>query len=101
MKYEILKKTLLYRLLSFGLSTFLTTLLLWGDPWKSFEITIWTEIGAVCLYYVYEFFWRKYVERKRLKEGDSVLCMNGDSKVRIAYEVIEDLGEGKLIIEIV
>ena len=50
---------------------------------------------------MFEHFWHKYVERRRLKEGTSVLAMTGDSKVSIAYEVIEDLGEGKLIIKIV
>ena len=101
MKYEILKKTLFYRLVSFGMTTFITTLFLFSDPLKSLWITICSEIGAVMLYYTYEYYWRKLVERRCLKKGDNVLCINGDSKVRIAYEVIEDLGEGKLIIEIV
>ena len=101
MKQEILKKTLLYRFLSFGLSMFVTTLFLFSDPMKSWQITIASELGAVCLYYIYEHGWRKYIEHRRLKKGSNVLCMNGDSKVRIAYEVIEDLGEGKLIIEII
>jgi len=67
----------------------------------SLNVAIIIEILTIGLYYTFEYYWRKLVEYKRLKKGDSVLCINGDPKVRIGYEVIENLGEGKLIIEVI
>jgi len=67
----------------------------------SITVAIIIEIATIGLYYTFEYYWRKYVEHRRLKEGDSVFQINGDPKVRIGYEVIEDLGEGKLIIEVI
>lgn len=104
MKSEILKKTLMYRIVSFALTMIVSTIILnifINDPLLSWYLSIFTEIGAVVLYYGFEHLWRKYINHRLLKKGTSVLSMNGDSKVRIAYEVIEDLGEGKLIIEVV
>ncbi len=75
--------------------------LITGQLVLSLMVGMVTETVSLITYYVYEYFWRKYIERRHLKEGTSVLSMVGDSKVRIAYEVIEDLGEGKLIIEVV
>ena len=100
MKQEILKKTLLYRLLAYVLGIYIGIL----SPLSITQSFFWATLGegaSVVLYYIYEHGWRKYVERRRLKKGTNVLAMTGDGKVRIAYEVIEDLGEGKLIIEIV
>ena len=109
MKYEILKKTLLYRLLAFIIGLFLTTVLTvyflfiagLSTLIISLVVAVIVEINSIGIYYMYEFLWRRYIEHIHLKEGTNVLCMNGDSKVRIAYEVIEDLGEGKLIIKVI
>lgn len=104
MKYEILKKTLFYRSFSFVLTMVVSTVVLYfffNDILLSWYLSIFTEAGAVFLYYIYEYLWRRHISRRYLKKGVNLLQINGDQKVRIAYEVIEDLGEGKLIIEVV
>ena len=101
MKREILKKTLIYRVLAFWLGMFITTLILFDDPWKSLEVTIWTEIGAISLYYTFEHYWRKFVEWKRLKKGMNLLSIEGNGKVSIEYNVLEVLEDNKFIIEVV
>ena len=109
MKYEILKKTLIYRMLAFIIGLIITTILTLtllmmrelNTLTISLVVAIIVEINSIGVYYIFEYFWRKYVEHRRLKEGTSVLSITGDSKVRIAYEVIEDLGEGKLIIKVI
>ena len=96
MKHEILKKTLLYRIISFCFTITMTTIFTLAfillTKIKSLPISITVaiiiEIATIGLYYTFEYYWRKLVEYKRLKKGDSVLCINGDPKVRIAYEVI-------------
>ena len=100
MKHEIAKKTLLYRILGFGLSMFITTLIFFDNPILSINVSLATEISAVLLYYLYEYFWRKYVERINLKKGSHILLVP-DTTARIAYNVIEVLEDNKMIIEVV
>ena len=100
MKHEILKKTLLYRLLAFGLGTFITSLFLWKDPLLSLNITLVSESASIGLYYIYEYLWRRHIKHSNIKKGMSVLLIKGSDKHNW-YEVIEDLGEGKLTIKVV
>jgi len=100
MKHEILKKTLLYRFIQFGIGTFITTLFLFNNPLLSLKITTVSEIASVGIYYAYEYLWRKYMEYRILKEGSQILLLP-DSTVRIAYNVIEVLDDNKFIIEVV
>lgn len=100
MRHEILKKTLIYRLLAYSV----TILINLGSPLGTALSIIFatiSEVASLFIYYTYEYSWRKYIEHRLLKEGVNVLSMGADSKVRIAYEVIENLGEGKLIIKVV
>ena len=100
MKSEILKKTLFYRVIAISLGLLLPYLIT-QQLAISLMVGLVTETVSLITYYIYEYSWRRYVERKNLKEGVSLLQINGDPKVRIAYEVIEDLGDGKLIIEVI
>jgi len=100
MRHEILKKTLLYRLLAYVLGICIGIL----SPLSIGQSFFWATLGegvSVVLYYIYEHSWRRYIDHRLLKKGINVLSINGDSRVRIAYEVIEDLGEGQLIIKVV
>ena len=98
MKYEILKKTLLYRVLAFGLGTFITTLFLFHDPILSFNITLVSEGASVGLYYIYEYFWRRRMNSKKLKEGMKMYSANDKHGW---YNVIKVLEDNKFIIEVV
>lgn len=104
MKHEILKKTLLYRSFSFGLTMIMSTIILnilVNDMLLSWYLSIFTEMGAVVLYYIYEYFWRRHINSERVKKGMNVLMIKGNSDKHNWYEVIEDLGEGKIIIKVV
>lgn len=100
MKNEILKKTLLYRMIAISLGLLLPYLIT-QQLIISITVGIITESVSLITYYIYESLWRKHVERKRLKKGVHLLQINGDEKVRISYNVLEDLGDGKLVIEVV
>ena len=101
MKHEILKKTMLYRILGFGLSMFITTLIFFTNPMLSLNVSIATEASALGLYYAYEYLWRRYTEHKKLKEGVHIFSIGSNRKVLLEYNVLEDLGDGKILIEIV
>jgi len=103
MKSEILKKTIIYRCMAIFFGISISVLSIYFP--RTIQIGILfggiSETISLFTYYIFEYFWRRNVERRRLRKGTSVLSITGDSKVRIAYEVIEDLGEGKLIIKVV
>ena len=103
MKYEILKKTLVYRVFSFLLTMVVSTLVLEffiNDILLSWYLSIFTEVGAVFLYYIYEYLWRRHIKRRNIKKGMSVLLIKGNDK-HDWYEVIEVLEENKLVIKVV
>jgi len=102
MRHEILKKTLLYRVFSFALAMIVSSAVVFLFLYNSlltWHLTIWTEVAAVSLYYSFEYSWRKYIEKRRIKEGTNLFSI-GDSKVKIAYNVIEVLDDNKFIIEV-
>jgi len=101
LKHEILKKTMLYRILGFGLSMFITTLIFFKEPLLSLNVSITTEGGALALYYLFEYSWRKYVNHKKIKGGTSLFSIGSNRKVLLEYNVLEDLGDGKILIEVV
>ena len=103
MKHEILKKTLVYRAFSFVITMIVSTILLnffFNDPLLSWYLSIFTEIGAVFLYYGFEYLWRRHIKHTNIKKGMSVLLINGSDKHNW-YEVIEVLEENKFVIKVV
>lgn len=102
MKNEILKKTLIYRTLAFGIGIFITTMFLFKNPFLGLRITISCEIASLLLYYLYEYSWRKYIDRRNLKQGANILLIkNGPKDKHAWYNVIEVLDDNKFVIEVV
>ena len=104
MKHEILKKTLFYRVFSFGLTQTVSTIVLYfflNDILLSWYLSIFTELGAVGLYYIYEYLWRRHVSRKMIKKGMNVLLIKENGDRHSWYEVIEVLEENKFVIKVV
>jgi len=101
LKYEILKKTLLYRLLAFAIGAFITTLFLWHNPFLSLKITVVSEFASIGLYYLFEYLWRRHVEKAKLKKGMNILLMEVNGKISLEYNVLEVLEDNKFVIEVV
>jgi len=102
MKNEILKKTLLYRLLAFGIGMLITTSFLFKNPFLSLWITLFCETASLILYYSYEYLWRKYIDHRNIKKGMNVLLINNGKEDKHAwYNVIEVLEDNKFVIEVV
>ena len=101
MKHEILKKTLLYRLLAFGIGIFITSLFLWENPLLSLNITLVSESASIGLYYLYEYLWRRHIKRVNIKKGMSVLLIKDSNDKHNWYEVVEVLEENKFVIKVV
>ena len=104
MKHEILKKTLLYRVFSFALTMIVSTILLnffFNDVLLSWYLSIFTELGAVFLYYVFEYLWRRHIDHNNIKKGMNILLFRENCDKHSWYEVIEVLEEDKIIIRVV
>ena len=100
MKREILKKTLIYRLLAYALGVYIGIL----SPLTIEQSFFWATLGesaSLILYYTYEHGWRKYIRRRNLKKGMSIFSMEGNGKVSLEYNVLEVLDDNKFIIEVV
>jgi len=103
MKHEIVKKTLLYRVFSFILTQIISTLVVdffVHDIFLSWWLSLFTELGAVCLYYIYEHGWKRLIKRIKLRKGMNLFSIKGNGKVSISYNVLEVLGDNKFIIEV-
>lgn len=81
-------------------STIILNFLL-NDVLLSWYLSIFTELGAVFLYYIYEYFWRKHMDHNNIKKGMSVLLIKGEGDKHGWYEVIEVLEENKFVIKVV
>ena len=104
MKHEILKKTLFYRVFSFILTMVVSTLVLYfliNDILLSWYLSIFTEMGAVFLYYIYEYLWRRHMNHSNLKKGMNILLLKEGGDRHSWYEVIEVLEENKIVIKVV
>ena len=101
MKQEILKKTLLYRAMVFTLGIGITTILLWGEPFLSLQITLVSEMASIISYYIYEYLWRRHINRKNIKKGMGVLMIKNGKDMHNWYEVIEVLEDNKIVIKVV
>jgi len=99
MKREILKKTLLYRLLAYVIALVIGFFSPMPITASIVFVSI-SEVVSLVAYYIYEYLWRRHMKRTNLKKGMSVLLIKGNDK-HDWYEVIEVLEENKLVIKVV
>ncbi len=100
MRHEILKKTLIYRLLAYSV----TILINLGSPLGTILSIIFatiSEVASLVIYYVYEYYWRKLIENNNIKKGMNILLIKGEDDKHAWYEVIEVLEENKFVIRVV
>ena len=100
MKHEILKKTLLYRLLAYGVTILINIASPLGMALSILFATI-SEVTSLIIYYVYEYYWRKMIDSKNLKKGTNILMIQGNGKISIAYNVLEVLDDNKFVIDVI
>ena len=100
MKHKIIKKTILYRLLAYGIAL----LIGFYSPMSiniSFLFVSISEGISLATYYLYEFFWDAYSNKQKIKAGMRFFTQLAPDKDKYGwYKVIEDLGDGKMVIEV-
>ena len=88
--------------MAFVLGMGITTILLWGgDPFLGLRITLVSEMASIISYYMYEYFWRRHIDRKNIKKGMGVLMIKNGKDMHNWYEVIEVLEDNKIVIKVV
>lgn len=96
-KHEIIKKTLLYRILSISIG-FFVPFLISGDLLFTLKVGFFTEFSTTLIYYLYERVWRIFVREKILEEGNNLLLTHDKN---VQYELLEKIDDDKYIIKIV
>lgn len=97
MKHELIKKTLVYRTLAIATGLVLPILLI-GDVKIGLQMGISTEITTMVIYYLFELSWRRYVNGHKYRLPVEIFISNDDKHGW--YNVIEDLGDNKFVIEV-
>jgi len=97
MKREILKKTLLYRTIAISLGLLLPFLIT-GQFVLSIIVGIVTESTSLITYYIYEYCWRMYMKKKKLRQGMKMFVANDKHGW---YNVLEVQDDNKILIEVV
>lgn len=104
MKHEIAKKTLIYRTLAFtcGLIVGIFATIFLNIPFYiNLIIAVVSEVVSIGLYYSFENYWRRLIERIKIKKGMNLFSIEVNGKVKIGYNVLEVLEDNKFIIEVV
>ncbi len=99
MRHEILKKTLIYRLLAYSV----TILINLGSPLGTALSVIFatiSEVASLFIYYIYEYSWRNLIKRRKLKAGMSIFKLEERGRYNW-YEVIEVLEDNKIVIKVI
>ena len=97
MKHEIIKKTIIYRILAFFIA--LAIGLFSPIPLSiSIAFVIVSEGVALATYYLYEWLWKRHVDMKNIKNGMRMFSLKTGKYGW--YNVIELLEDGKMVIEV-
>ena len=94
MRHEIIKKTIVYRLIAFTIGL-LIPILMTGSIMLGIISGLVCETISLITYYLYELSWNKAFHR--LKKGSRIMLI--DDKYSW-YNVVEELDENKFIIEV-
>ena len=100
MKHEIIKKTLVYRVIAITIGLTIP-ILLTGSLVIGLQNGLITEACTLASYYTFEILWRKFVDMKRLKAGMDMYLLGENSDKHGWYNVVKVIDENKFVIEVV